>query len=70
MATPNRDRDIKVVWEHVDDPNAADLLRRVVLLILRDSQESRRDYPIDKPPLLRLNEEAPAESTNQSQPNG
>jgi len=60
---------LAILWEHVDDPNVDQLLRRVMELILNDPQKISPEAGFDTNPLKGLNEKVPVENVNQSQPN-
>lgn len=60
--SPANEPDIKVIWEHVEEPQWLELLRTAIRLILADADAAGQDS-FDKGSKLELNEGAPVERT-------
>jgi hypothetical protein len=46
--TTSDEPEIKIIWEHVEDPQATELLRTAILMILGDSQMVTDEDSFDK----------------------
>ncbi len=65
MQDQNQRPQFKILWERIDDPNAEELLRQAIALILDDPRELSPEVSFDKELLTGLNEGVPVENANQ-----
>lgn len=65
MQDKNRETQLKILWEQIDDPNTDLILRRVMELILNDPQSISPKADIDTHLLKGLNEVVPVENGDQ-----
>ena len=57
---------LKVLWEHVDGQDSADLLRQIVALVLKDRDELSPPAGIAMQTQIGINESVPVENTSKS----